>query len=290
MWKIAGIGVPVICIILFLIREIRCKRASVGYLLLFCGCEAFLAVLSADAPGKEPAMALFGVLILMVGMGNSFYLRKKYEEQFVEYQAEALSRQVEEVQGIYMTMRGWRHDYHNHMQKLKAHIAAHQWDAVRIYLDQLEEDLDRVEVKYQTGNVSLDAILNSKLSLAEKAALEINCKIELCERISIPDIDLCVLVGNLIDNAVEACAALSAEQEKFLRLYICVRKSQLYIAVTNATNEVIRRLDQEYITKKRGSHGYGLKRIDAIVEKYQGYIRRANEPGVFSTEIMLPLF
>ena len=74
-----------------------------------------------------------------------------------------------------------------------------------------------------------------------------------------------------------------------MRIYLCIRKQQLYIAVTNSTAEVIRKLDAEYISNKRGDHGHGLKRIDLVVEKYNGYIRRANEPGVFSTEIMLPL-
>ncbi len=289
MWRIVGIAVPAVCILIFLVREILNRRAATGYLLLFCTCELVLSGLSAQMPGKELFTALLAVLILLVGMGNSAYLHKKYEEQFLEYQAEALSRQVEEVKGIYMTMRGWRHDYHNHMQKLKAHIAADEWDEVNAYLNELEGDLDQVEIRFRTGNVSLDAILNSKLSMAERADIEINCKAELCEELSIPDIDLCVLVGNLIDNAVESCAALSGEKERFLRIYICVRRSQLYIAVTNATGEAVRRPYHEYVTKKRGNHGHGLKRIDGIVEKYQGFIRRANEPGVFSTEIMLPL-
>ena len=154
------------------------------------------------------------------------------------------------------------------MQKLKAHIAADEWDEVNAYLNELEGDLDQVEIRFRTGNVSLDAILNSKLSMAERADIEINCKAELCEELSIPDIDLCVLVGNLIDNAVESCAALSGEKERFLRIYICVRRSQLYIAVTNATGETVRRPNHEYVTKKRGNHGHGLKRIDGIVEKY----------------------
>lgn len=71
---------------------------------------------------------------------------------------------------------------------------------------------------------------------------------------------------------------------------MCVRKQQLYISVSNATNEVIRKLDKEYISNKRGNHGHGLKRIDLIVDKYQGYINRQNEPGVFATEVMLPLY
>ena len=48
-------------------------------------------------------------------------------------------------------------------------------------------------------------------------------------------------------------------------------------------------VDSEYITTKRGNHGHGLKRINLVVEKYEGYINRQNEPGVFVTEIMLPL-
>lgn len=286
MWEIVGIGVPIICIFLFLVREMLYKRASIGYAILFCAGELLLVYAAVRRPGLT---ALLAILFLLVGLGNSSYIRKKYEERFMEYQAQALSRQVEEVKEIYNTMRGWRHDYHNHMQKLKAHIAAGQWQEAGSYLDQLDEDLGQVKVKYQTGNVSLDAILNSKLSLAEKESVDINCKVELYGELAISDIDLCVLIGNLIDNAVESCALLKEDGKRFLRIYICVRRNQLYIAVTNATGEVIRRLDQEYITHKRGNHGHGLKRIDAIVEKYQGYIKRANEPGVFSTEIMLPL-
>lgn len=289
MWKIIGIGVPIICILLFLGREMLYKRVSMGYAALFCISELLLLYSVIRWPGQEILTALLGVLLLLISLGNSAYIRKKYEEQFMEYQSQALSRQVEEVKEIYNTMRGWRHDYHNHMQKLIAHIAANQWEEANSYLERLDEDLKQVKVKYQTGNVSLDAILNSKLSLAEKESVDINCKVELYGELAISDIDLCVLIGNLIDNAVESCALLTEDEKRFLRIYICVRRNQLYIAVTNATGEVIRRLDQEYITHKRGNHGHGLKRIDAIVEKYQGYIKRANEPGVFSTEIMLPL-
>ena len=228
-------------------------------------------------------------IFLCILLFSALYHRKSHEKRLIAYQEQVLKQQIEEVNEVYLTMRGWRHDYHNHMQKLKAHIALNQIDEMKKYLNQLEGELDQIDVKYHTGNVSLDAILNSKLSLAEKANIRIHCKVELAENISISDIDLCVLIGNLIDNAVEACEKLRIDEDRFLRIYICIRKQQLYIAITNATNEVIRKLNREYITQKRGNHGHGLRRIDAIVEKYQGFIRRANEPGAFSTEIMLPL-
>ena len=213
----------------------------------------------------------------------------RYEKKILDYQRKAMEKQVTEVNEIYMTMRGWRHDYHNHLQKLNAHLQEGQIEEARKYIGELGESLDDIKTKYQTGNVSLDAILNSKLSIVEKERIAINCKVEIGENLKVSDIDLCILLGNLIDNAVEACRVIPEEEERFLRIYMCIRKQQLYISVSNATNEIIRKLDAEYISKKRGDHGHGLKRINIVVDKYGGFIKRANEPGVFATEIMLPL-
>ena len=79
------------------------------------------------------------------------------------------------------------------------------------------------------------------------------------------DIDLCVVIGNLIDNAVEACERVEPDAQ-FIRLYIGVLRKQLYLSVSNATNELVRKLDEEYISAKRGNHGHGLK-------TYQSYRR-----------------
>ena len=103
------------------------------------------------------------------------------------------------------------------------------------------------------------------------------------------DIDLCVLIGNLVDNAVEACVKITDKNQKFIRIYIGIFKQQLYISVSNSTNEIMRKIDEEYITTKRGNHGHGLKRINNIVNKYDGFINRQNEPGVFVTEVLVPL-
>jgi sensor histidine kinase regulating citrate/malate metabolism len=216
-------------------------------------------------------------------------MRKSYEEAATEYQNKILNKQVEEVQNIYVTMRSWRHDYHNHLQKLKAHIMMEQIKEANQYLNELEIDLDNVNQLVESGNINLDAILNSKLSLAKKNKIDINYKAGVPKKLTISDIDLCVLIGNLIDNAVEACQKITNDDPRFIRVYIGIFKQQLYISVSNSTNEVIRKLDDEYITTKRGNHGHGLKRINNIVEKYAGYINRQNEPKVFVSEVLLPL-
>lgn len=232
------------------------------------------------------------VIILAVLFCTIFaiWTRRHIEKKYMAYQDQIVDRQFSEVRDIYHTMRGWRHDYHNHLQIMKAYLEMNEYDKMKKYLNLLEQDLNGIKIKYNSGNANLDAILNGKLSLAEKEAIRIRCKTEIGGDISVEDTDLCKLIGNLIDNAVEACRNIEEEEKRFLRIYICTRRSQLYISVTNATKELVRKLDHEYITQKRGNHGHGLKRINQVVEKYGGYIKRANEPGVFTTEIMLPLF
>ena len=214
---------------------------------------------------------------------------RRNEKKISEYENKLVASQWEEMNQLYMTMRGWRHDYHNHMQKIRAHLALGEYEAVQEYIDLMETELDAVDIRYKTGNTGVDAMLNSKLTLAEQKGLRIKCDAELPKKLSFNPVDLCVLLGNLIDNAIEACEKMDSASDRFIRIYMCVRKRQLYLSVSNATNEVIRRLDKEYITNKRGNHGNGLRRINKVVEKHKGFINRQNEPGVFATEIMLPL-
>lgn len=228
------------------------------------------------------------LLLLLIVLLLYAAMKRRYEETLIRYQNKLLSQEMEEVRGIYLTMRGWRHDYHNHMQSVKAYLAGNQIEEARNYLNHLETDLDDIRMLFDTGNLNVDAILNAKISLALEHKIKCDYKAVIPEHLTVSELDLCVLIGNLIDNAVEACRNVEPEQQ-FLRLYIAPLKQQLYISVCNATNEVVRKLDEEYISKKRGDHGQGLKRINHIVEKYEGYINRKNEPGVFVTEIMLPL-
>lgn len=215
-------------------------------------------------------------------------LTRRSDRHIAAYQNKLLAQQIAEVENLYLTMRGWRHDYHNHLQTLKARMDMGQIAEARTYLDSLEEDLDGIRALAETGNVSLDAILNAKLSLVLKKEIDLNFKAEVPKSLTVSDIDLCVILGNLIDNAVESCEKVT-EGSRFLRLYIGVFRKQLYLSVTNATTETVRKIDAAYISTKRGNHGHGLKRIDRVVEKYGGYVNRQNEPGVFATEILLPL-
>jgi sensor histidine kinase regulating citrate/malate metabolism len=162
-------------------------------------------------------------------------------------------------------------------------------DDLDAYLNRLDADLVRIDTIIKTGNVMVDAILNSKLSLAQSRDITINAKAYVPKTLAVADIDFCVVIGNLLDNAMEACAKIPNPSTRFIRVYIDVMREQLYISVSNSIQEKPKRVGTSYQTTKAGSHGFGLVRIDKIVEKYAGYINRQHEEGIFATEVMLPL-
>lgn len=101
-----------------------------------------------------------------------------------------------------------------------------------------------------------------------------------------PPVDLCAIVGNLLDNALEACLRQGDGQERFIRVYMGVLKEQLYISVVNTmAGGRARALRSE----KGEGHGLGLGRVDGLVSKHGGFVNRQREEGVFATEILLPL-
>lgn len=220
-------------------------------------------------------------------------LKKRYERRLSDFQDSVLKKQRDEVQNIYQTMRAWRHDYHNHIQSIKAMLAMQKFAELDKYLDTLESDLDSIDIAIRTGNVGLDAILSSKVSIARKNNIQVDCTAKVPLALKITDVHLCAIVGNLLDNAIEACEKMnrdaSEEKRRFIRIYIGLFKQQLYISVSNSTCEKRRRRLSELVTSKLGEHGFGLRRIDRIAAQYDGYVNRKNEPGIFATEVMLPL-
>lgn len=233
--------------------------------------------------------ALLETLLFLVLEGTLYFYKKGYEFKTEQFRRDLMEHQYEEIKGVYMDMRGWRHDYHNHMQVMKAQLALGNLNETQEYLNALEKELDRVDTLVKSGNLMIDAILNSKLTLARRQKILVNCMAKMPEKISVEDVDLCVILGNLMDNALEACRLLE-EKDRFLRIYMTVNKSQLYLSIQNSAKEDPDFDEQNYITKKRGNHGLGMKRVQTSVEKYQGYLNLANEPGIFAAEVTIPLF
>ena len=189
---------------------------------------------------------------------------------------------------MYRQIRHWRHDYRSHIQTMKAYAQNGNLEAIKTYLDALDTDLSTVDTVIKTGNAMADAILNSKISLAKSKNITVQADAHIPLALRTSELDLCVIIGNLFDNAIEASLKLPEEQ-RLIRVYMAMKNTQLYISFTNFTSsKKLAKVNGRFSTTKGQGHGFGLVRIDNIVERLEGYISRNSEDGAFTTEILLP--
>lgn len=216
------------------------------------------------------------------------FFSKRIDKKITSYQEELIEIHYREIDNMYRQIRGWRHDYRNHIQTMKAYAANEDWESIEHYLDLLDEDLTHVDTVIKTGNPMTDAILNSKISLAKSKHIQVVADAHIPLKLKSSEIDLCCIIGNLFDNAIEASMKLP-ENQRIIRVYMDMRNTQLYISFTNFTaGKKLQKVGNIFQSTKGKGHGFGLVRIDAIVERLDGYISRNSEDGAFTTEILLP--
>lgn len=230
------------------------------------------------------ALICIGVMLaaILAFFGFRRLLYHLVDKRIAAFQSDLIAKQTAEIQNMYRQMQEWRHDYRNHIQNMKSQLS--NQSELEQYLDDLADDLTQSDTSVKTGNIMADAVLNSKLSVAESRGIRLNVKAHI-PPLPMSDVDLCSVLGNLLDNAIEACAQC---EEPFLRIYIDKIKGQFYLSVQNSAKEV-RRNKGVFCSTKSGEHGFGLFRIDRIAKKYGGYVNRQFEEGVFATELMIPL-
>ena len=213
---------------------------------------------------------------------------KLIDRRIAAYQRQLIETHYQEVENMYRQMRGWRHDYRNHIQTMKVLASSGDLEGIRSYLDRLDTDLNTVDLAVKTGNAMADAILNSKISLAKSRDIPVRVDAHIPVRLKMSELDLCCVIGNLFDNAIEASLALPPE-ERLIRVYLDMKGTQLYLSFTNFTAQGKReKRNGRFLTTKGEGHGFGLVRIDAIVERLDGYLSRNSEDGAFTTEILIP--
>lgn len=214
---------------------------------------------------------------------------RHFAERRLGSQRALTEKYYEEVQTMYRQMRTWRHDYKNHLQVMKAHLEMGEYRELADYITHLDEELTRIDKVIETGSLALDAILNSKIALAKAKQIQVNVKVVLPPRVSVPDYDLCVLLGNLLDNAIEGCESQKEGELRFLRIYIGVFREQLYLSVSNSHATEMKKEGERYRSTKAAHRGLGTYSIDSIAARYHGYVNRQSDESVFVTEVSLPL-
>lgn len=275
-------------------------------LLILVSSTSFLMVLLLLEYGLGPAPSITSQL-LMIGASMSvlvmnlivfilFESLSRQAENNLQMQAriqqnDMLVRHSEEIAGLYDEMRGWRHDYHNHLQVIHGYLQLKKYDKLEAYLKGIENNITGMEMPINSGNLLVDAIISSKILLASNQNIDTHANIQVPTHLKMSETDMCVLLGNLLDNAIEACQRIiEPEVKRFIEVEIRAIKGHLYITVRNSTSGNVRMLDNIFLSDKNGRHhGVGIRHIDEITGKYEGYISRSHENCVFETTIMFPL-
>ncbi len=213
-------------------------------------------------------------------------MRKKTYLKLVEYHTEQSERHLKEVRTIYMKMRGYKHDFHHHLQTLKGQLESGEVDRALAYIEALDRKLRTVDTLLRTGNVSLDAILSAKTAQARAEGIEVSVRACVPDTLTFSDVELSILAGNLLDNAIEACREVS--DGRFIRIYMTMKGKMLYFSMLNSAGEKRRKRGSLFSSRKEGLHGFGLRRAQAILEEHGGWCKFNSEDGAFSSEFLVP--
>lgn len=196
-----------------------------------------------------------------------------------------------EIEVMYNDMRIWRHEYKNNLIALKALVEHGENEKALQYFSKITTDSLNHNETLQTGNYVLDAVVSSKLWLAKAQNIEVNIQAVYPTNNCIDDHDLCAIIGNLLDNAIEACGRMEESgDKKYINFSLLLRGKNLIISISNSYNSELKRKGERYLTvKNEAFHGLGIAYVDSIVSKYSGHVLRTHKNGVFKTHVMLPL-
>jgi len=209
--------------------------------------------------------------------------RQAQEKEYYYTQCRLMRESAEQVKAV-------RHDIKIHLATLKDFTTSGNMDDIKGYLDRLVDDIVKSETFSDTGNIAFDSIINYKLQNAKNDNIKLDLNIAVPPEISIEVTDIVTILGNLLDNALEAVAKVS---EKIIKLDIKFSKGGLFAKIENSFNGEVKyeehgKVDSPIVSLKGDSeHGYGLKNIKQSVEKYNGHMKISYADNTFSIGVFL---
>lgn len=221
-------------------------------------------------------------------LGNSAAAEKRnlaYKQQIA-----LCNQQAEEREMAYQNTRRLRHDLNGYLIDIKTTIQSGKFEEAEQKIDTMLEQnqVYKNEVSH-SGNLVIDSLINYKYSLAKKEKIDMKCHAFAPEQLSFDGADLCIILGNLIDNAIEAVSRLSEEQ-RHIEVSVSQMKGVLSISVKNPYEGKLRKnANGQILTNKNDSinHGIGLLSVQRSVEKYDGELLIDDKNGLFKVSILL---
>lgn len=241
------------------------------------------------APYGSTSVFFYLLLILVMLPPVALFLQRVVRPALA-----AIDEQYQQISIGAAEFRRFRHDMRHHLNMIASLNSAGRHEELAAYLARYTETFADLEQKPLSGNASLDAILHYYLARAESEAIKVSTHFSgLPERFKIDVVDLTVLLGNLLENAIHAAERLPTSA-RWLRVNAGVMNDALYLLVENACVDDGARqstyVDAEsYRASGHHGHGQGLTSIRLIAEKYGGSAEFKKDDGVFSARVVLNL-
>lgn len=217
---------------------------------------------------------------------NSVY-KDKIEKALVMQQNDYYHRQIEIIDTSYRNINSIRHDIKNHLIIIKSYINLNDKEKALIYIQEIMNATYTEKEIVKTGNFDIDSILNYKLQNAKINQIDVTVEAKIPEQLNIDSIDIAVIMGNLLDNAIEAVSKL--ENNRSIKLRMEYKKNALYIHINNTYNGTVLYEGNKICTSQidRLHHGIGLNNIENVISKYNGTMEIHHTGNNFIVDILI---
>lgn len=214
------------------------------------------------------------------------YYVEENERQLLIQQNEAYSRQFELIQQSQQSIRMIRHDMKNHMMTLNSLMAIGDRQELFEYMKKINANIETETAHVDTGNHYVDSILNYKIEEAIRAGAQVKVEIHIPDKLNIQAFDLNVIIGNLMDNAIEGSREV---EDKKITFEMVLDRSMLFIKVQNHYDGQLNRRKGEFLSTKGNEklRGIGLRSVQSAVSNYDGTMDVETKDGLFEVTILL---
>ena len=218
------------------------------------------------------------VIVLRMLQKTEESARETERVRQVDGQLNMQAKRFEEITTHIEEMRLLRHDMRHHMAALQGMLSDGQFDRAKEYLNEYAEAFEETGKPPLCQNFVVDIIARRYAAMAKEQGIDASFLLSLPQEAGIADTDLCIVLGNLIENAMRACR-LQSEGRKFLRVKAKVEENKVLIAVDNSMDAVVK--------QDKSGTGLGLSSVRAIAGKYGGMAGFEQKDGVFQASVLL---
>ena len=230
---------------------------------------------------------LIAAILLVYNLGKES--QQKVEKSLEARQANLENEYYKSNEISINALRELRHDISTHMHVMKTLMDQEKTKELREYFDTLADRYKKDSTLFLTENTMLNAMLTSKMLAAQNDHIDMRLSYSTKREIPLPATDFCSLVGNMIDNAIEANGKIENLESRYIDMDVGDKGDMIYIKVKNCSDGIYNFLDGELQTTKNSTkNGIGLKRIRKIAESAGGFFDTNPRPDEFTAVVMLP--